>query len=90
MCGVDDEESVLDPICLIESRMGNLWSVSQCVNIASTEFCSMSQNKHLKIMVSGSDASSIMLPVELAVSESESGMANRARSNVGDDGFVLV
>jgi hypothetical protein len=55
--------------------------LSQWENILSIEGHSESQNKHLKLVTSGSDTSSIILPAELATSEaeSESDMARVAR-----------
>jgi hypothetical protein len=52
--------------------MGNLCVLLQCENISSTDGHSDSQNRHLKLVVSGSDTSSKMLPAELATSEQES------------------
>jgi hypothetical protein len=42
----------------------------QCVDISSTRLHCCSQKRHLKVVVSGSLASSTMLPTELAASES--------------------
>lgn len=55
--------------------MGNSCSVSQCSNIERTDVNSWLQNRHLQFVTSGSDASSTMLPTELAVSESVSDMS---------------
>lgn len=63
-----------DPISLTFSSTGNLCSESQCANMFPTDGHSDSQKRHLKLVVSGSEMSSMMLPAELATSESESDM----------------
>jgi hypothetical protein len=47
-----------------------LCSLLQCADISGTRLHCSSQKRHLKVVVSGSLASSTMLPTELAASES--------------------
>lgn len=54
----------------------NLCSDMQCADMSGTFAHCCSQNRHLNVVVSGSLASSRMLPTELAASESEYAMSN--------------
>jgi len=54
----------------------NLCSDMQCSDMSGTRAHCCLQNRHLNVVVSGSLASSRMLPTELAASESEYAMLN--------------
>jgi hypothetical protein len=58
------------PRFLIVPGKSKLCSLLQCADISGTRLHCCSQKRHLKVVVSGSLASSTMLPTELAASES--------------------
>jgi hypothetical protein len=64
------------PRLLIVFGRSNLCSLLQWVDISGTLVHCCSQNRHLKVVVSGSLASSTKLPTELAASESLYAMLN--------------
>lgn len=58
------------PRFLMVSGKSKLCSLVQCFDMSWTRPHCCSQKRHLKVVVSGSLASSTMLPAELAASES--------------------
>jgi hypothetical protein len=62
------------PRFFIVAARSKPYSVLRCSVISDTRLHCRSENRSLKVVVSGSLASSRMLPTELALSESLSGM----------------
>ena len=67
-------EAVPGPSPLMVAGRSNPFSVLLCSTISDTRVHCRSENRSLKVVVSGSLASSTMLPTELAVSDSVSDM----------------